>query len=593
MPDETMEPHIIHPVTMDACTQLFIVAIGDLIDQGTFAEIMLPRTLVGNNVNEPEAEINCHVVCKEISHNSIHHDMTGWSAGATMPEFRIWQYQTVLLERPAPKARHYQQPWTFMWKSDVSMMEPQGTTDYLRQACDKGARNREQNAKDLSNSLNKVVAILVHRALSSIQELRSPPPPHIERYLFWLQETRRRLPMDSGSLKKQDKLIQDGASTSVEGELMSCVASPLDSIINGEVDLFHLLSQDGLKPVVPAVQELLRAYGDICGHQTGGLKVLEVGSGDGASTKAFLPGLAGSMYTYTDISTTFFAKAQKTLAQWADSIDYRKFDITQDFQSKIWRRIHLTSYALQNLKSLLTKSGKLVLVEICKMDVLLPLVLGLHRGWWPSKEETRKAGPLQSATWWSKTLKASGFYKVELSIGDSATTTRSERTLMIAGVAGPGDDADQSSGIQAPPILVKPPQSSSQVNGIAEALSTSLAPPGNECTIVDILGVAHNAELRGKICIIIDIQGGLLSHMSNDLMANFRHLFNSCKEMLWVHGDDQSDPNAALITGLIRAVRWEQDFRQQNLVTLEIGHGHNPRKPFNVSREYINMNLKQ
>lgn len=65
------------------------------------------------------------------------------------------------------------------------------------------------------------------------------------------------------------------------------------------------------------------------------------------------------------------------------------------------------------------------------------------------------------------------------------------------------------------------------------------------------------------------------------------NLFNSCERMLWVRGDDRSDPNAALITGLIRTVRWEQDFRQQNLVTLEIGHRHNAQETITrISRIY-------
>ncbi|KAJ5184528.1 Acyl transferase/acyl hydrolase/lysophospholipase [Penicillium cf. griseofulvum] len=606
MPYEIMEPHIMHPVTMDACTQLSIVTIGDLINQGTFAEIMLPRSikelwLASKIVNEPGAEIDCHAVSKRISHNSVHHEVTAWSAGATMPEFRIWQYETVLLERPVQKGRHYQQPWTLMWKPDVNLMEPQETIDYLRQASDNnGTRKREENAKDSSNDLDQAVAILAQRALFSIQSSASSLPPHLEKYLAWLQEMYHHLPKNSDSSENQDELIQHAASISVEGELMSCVASHLDLIINGKTDLFHILSQDGLLERFYAenqsslrIQELLRAYGGIYGHQAGDLKVLEVGAGDGASTKAFLPSLATSLYTYTDISTAFFAKAQRSLAAWADSIEYRKFNITQDPSEQNLEAssfdlilavdvVHAApdaSYALQNLKSLLKESGKLILVEICKTDVLLyPLVFGLNPGWWLSEEETRQAGPLQSATWWSETLKVSGFSEVELSISDSATTAISERTLMIAGIPGPGADIEQSAEIQAAPMIVTAPEPSPQVSEIAEILSMSLASPGNRCTIVDILNVIHNTDLGGKICIVMDTQGGLLSRMSNDLMINLQHLLKSCGGILWVREDDRSDPNAALITGLIRTVGWEQDFRQQNLVTLEIGHGHNAQQ---------------
>ncbi|KXG50576.1 Acyl transferase/acyl hydrolase/lysophospholipase [Penicillium griseofulvum] len=604
MPYETMEPHIMHPATMDACTQLSFVTIGDLVNQGTFSDIMLPRSikelwLASEIVNKPGAEINCHAVSTRISHNSVHHEMTAWSAGATLPEFRIWQYQTVVLERPAHRGRDYQQPWTLMWKPYVNLMEPQETIDYLRQACDNnGARKREENAKVLSNDLDQVVAILAQRALSGIQALSaSSLPPHLQKYLAWLQEMHHRLPKNSDSSEKQDDLIQHAASISVEGELISCVASHLDLIINGKTDLFDILSHDGLLERFYAenqssqrIQELLRAYGDIYGHQAGDLKVLEVGAGDGASTKAFLPSLAASLYTYTDVSTTFFAKAQRSLAAWADSIEYRKFDITQDpseqnFEASSFDLIlavdvvHAApdaSYALLNLKSLLKESGRLILVEICKTDVLLyPLIFGLNPGWWWSKEETRQAGPLQSATWWSETLKVSGFSEVEVSIGDSATPAISERTLMIAGISGPGADTKRAAEIQAAPMIVTPPEPSPQVKEIAETLSMSLASPGDKCTIVDILGVTRHTDLGGKICIVMDTQGGILSRMSNDLMINLQHLLKSCGGILWVREDHRSDPNAALITGLIRTVGWEQNFRQQNLVTLEIGHGHN------------------
>ncbi|KAJ5385627.1 Acyl transferase/acyl hydrolase/lysophospholipase [Penicillium concentricum] len=468
MPYETMEPHIMHPVSLDACTQLAIVAIGDLINQGAFAEIMLPRSikepwLAPQIANEPGAEINCHDVAKIISHNYIHHDVTALSAGATMPEFRIWQYQTVLLERSAYKGHHYQQPWTLVWKPYVNLMEQQETIDYLRQT-----------------------------------------------------------------------------------------------------DLFHFLSRDGLLDRFDAenqssqrIQELLRAYGDIYGHQAGELKVLEVGAGDGASTRAFLPGLATGRTSRSKI--------------------WSSYDLILGVD--VVYAVPGASYALQNLKSLLEESGKLILVEIGKMDVLLyPLIFGLNPGWWLTKEESRKAGPPQSAGWWSETLKASGLSEDELSIGDSASTVISERTLMIAGIPGPGGNVKQYSEIQAAPTIVTPSQPSSQVHEIAETLSTSLASPDNRCTIVDTFSVTHHTDLEGKICIIIDIQGSILSCMSNDLMANIQYLHKSCGGILWVRGDDQLDPNAALITGLIRTVGWEQDFRQQNLLTLEICHGHNAQE---------------
>ncbi|KAJ5833983.1 Acyl transferase/acyl hydrolase/lysophospholipase [Penicillium robsamsonii] len=68
------------------------------------------------------------------------------------------------------------------------------------------------------------------------------------------------------------------------------------------------------------------------------------------------------------------------------------------------------------------------------------LVSGLNPGWWLSKGESRKADPLQPAAWWSEILKVSGCSEAELSIGDSATTAISERTLIIAALLGPVRD---------------------------------------------------------------------------------------------------------------------------------------------------------
>jgi DNA-binding MarR family transcriptional regulator len=44
--------------------------------------------------------------------------------------------------------------------------------------------------------------------------------------------------------------------------------------------------------------------------------------------------------------------------------------------------------------------------------------------------------------------------------------------------------------------------------------------------------------------------------------------------------------------GLIRTVRWEQDFRQQNLVTLEIGHRHNAQETITRIRSQELKRLK-
>ncbi|RYO89820.1 hypothetical protein DL766_005136 [Monosporascus sp. MC13-8B] len=85
----------------------------------------------------------------------------------------------------------------------------------------------------------------------------------------------------------------------------------------------------------------IAAYMDVAAHKNSGIRIIEVGAGTGSSTSLVIEVLScqgkykGSSprydhYDYTDISPSFFAKAQKQYADRADRMQFRTLNVERD-----------------------------------------------------------------------------------------------------------------------------------------------------------------------------------------------------------------------------------------------------------------------
>ncbi|MFG0255832.1 MAG: SDR family NAD(P)-dependent oxidoreductase, partial [Rhodopirellula sp. JB053] len=158
-----------------------------------------------------------------------------------------------------------------------------------------------------------------------------------------------------------------------------------------------------------------------------GLRVLEVGAGTGATTRAILNELPHDRceYVYTDVAPGFLSAARRSFAEY-HFLDYRVLDIEQDPTSQGFADslnkfdiviaanvLHATAdlaITMRHIRSLIHPQGHLVVLEGTEPSRWLDLTFGLTPGWWRFTDtDLRPEYPLISSQGWSRLLDAEGF----------------------------------------------------------------------------------------------------------------------------------------------------------------------------------------
>ncbi|GKU15242.1 unnamed protein product, partial [Fusarium langsethiae] len=160
------------------------------------------------------------------------------------------------------------------------------------------------------------------------------------------------------------------------------------------------------------------------------MRLLEIGAGTGGATAHALPAIDGafSMYTFTDISTAFFDKAEEKFKDYSGRINFKALDMNTNIEEQGFTEssydvvmagivLHATGDvegALRNIRRLLKPGGRLVAFENISNDaVRLGIGMGGFAGWWSGAEYGRPWGPMLTLEQWHEALKRSGFTGVD------------------------------------------------------------------------------------------------------------------------------------------------------------------------------------
>lgn len=294
-----------------------------------------------------------------------------------------------------------------------------------------------------------------------------------------------------------------------DGELMLTgrCARQLTEALRGEVDPLQLLfpggslseiekvykdspSARGYNSLIQAaVSELLEDYP--AGRK---LRILEIGAGTGGTSSHLLPHMPANhtVYTFTDISPLFVAKAEEKFADYP-FVEYRTLDITGDLLAQGFEDhqfdlivaanvVHATPdlrRTLDQVKQLMASDGQLLLLEGTRATRFGDLTVGLTDGWWSFTDtELRPSYALMERHKWLDLLADMGF----------------EETTAL-----PDDD----SAIQAV-ILARGPRIAADVETAVSPFATQ---PGNWFIFADVEGVGQNLakllQSRGQFCVQI------------------------------------------------------------------------------------------
>lgn len=222
-----------------------------------------------------------------------------------------------------------------------------------------------------------------------------------------------------------------------EVELLSRCGPRLAPVLRGEEDPLRWLFPDGDLSLTTALYErsphnvrmnalVAQTVTGLCEGLPPGrvLRVLEVGAGSGATTRALRSLIeAGRLhYHFTDVSPLFLERARSSFGDLAGMthglFDLERDPAVQDLPDPGYDLIigancvHATRRlpeALAHLHTLLVPGGMLLLVEATAPQRWADLTFGLLEGWWRFDDAIRQDYPLLEPMAWGKALQAAGF----------------------------------------------------------------------------------------------------------------------------------------------------------------------------------------
>ena len=257
------------------------------------------------------------------------------------------------------------------------------------------------------------------------------------------------------------------SSPDVEEELLNRVGSNLTAVLKGTIDPLALLLENSLISRMYSEDRTIRnCYSHLIIYLKGvifknpNMKMLEIGAGTGGLTVPFLQSIASDgklplyIYVFTDISSGYFKDARQKLATWADQIQYKTLDIgegpaKQGLEEGSFdlvlasNALHVTKNvdeALMNARRLLKPRGRLVFIETTRLQLFTSMTFGVLPGWFlgrrtditallPSKgailinrterHDGREDTPMLSTEQWHEHLLRSSFAGVDLAKSDN------------------------------------------------------------------------------------------------------------------------------------------------------------------------------
>ncbi|CAG8028853.1 unnamed protein product [Penicillium olsonii] len=430
----------------------------------------------------------------------------------------------------------------------------------------------------------------LRQMLKSVPETElSSLKPHHQQFYRWAQSTIEQVgPAEALTF---DTLERNRAANGA-GALAFKVGEMLPQILRGKADaLTVLLEDDGIGAHYRDLDALHEAYANasVCvdkmGHQNPELNIIEIGAGTGGATTPILNSLGGGEpgstprfghYTYTDISPGFFEKAKAKFENWDHLMTYRTLDISADptgqgFHNGVYdvvvacNVLHATSdigQTMANIRALLKPGGKVLLIEET-VSKARHFPFALLPGWWLASDKFRNSGPLLTVDGWHSVLRETGFSGLDLCLEEYPGASFQAGCLMtstasapLIGPANPGD------------IVILGTESIGSLSALSLELGLQDMTGVSPITATD----SDAVDVTGKWCIFLGgMDRSILSHMTAERFQALQRLLSRARGLLWVVRHSKTDLEslgANMAIGLARTVRSETGLQ---FATLDLG----------------------
>jgi hybrid polyketide synthase/nonribosomal peptide synthetase ACE1 len=303
----------------------------------------------------------------------------------------------------------------------------------------------------------------------------------------------------------------------------------------------------------------------------------KLGAGTGATTATILPAIEHSFgsYTFTDISSAFFAGIRAEFAPHQSKMIFKTLDIEkpaadQGFTDNSYDVViaslvlHATrnlETALENVRKLLRPGGFLVILEVTDNTPLrLGLIFGGMPGWWLGADDGRKLSPCISIGNWHNLLEKTGF-------SGTRTMAHHSNHVPVPLSVIVGQAVDERVKLLLEPLGTRLPlltHASLSIIGQTEAsreLAAALHRHYDEINIIPSLEnvMLANLPVSASVVCMLDLEAeSVFEDFSETRLAALQAIFNRSKTVVWVMAGAQADnPHKNIFIGFQRTIALE------------------------------------
>ena len=590
MPGKFMQPHVVHPATLDAVIQAGLPLFQQHSVRGSVMLTLIGELFISSEmINSPGQELQ--VICN-LAHTSPH------STGLSVAVFQVEQdgEERCVLTLDSGEIR-------VVGESQSTVQQHASDTAFKLQwgidSCSVTAEMLESVKVPLQSDeagispAEKVrlgslaCARYIDSAVNEMQS-RNLTVKDDHRVYWWtlLQEF---VGSEAGqqliqlSPKSKQDLDDLTSKLGVEGEAIARFGPQLVALLSGQTDPLTLYLKDDLLFRVYHSDEVARPnryladYVKTLTFQRRDLKILEIGAGTGGTTFQVLQACSPNgesfceEYMYTDISSGFFEGVRTSkLKKWTHLLKFQTLDLEQNpaeqgfeacsydlvIAANVVHATRLLKKSLEYINRLLKPGGHIGLVEVTRATPYLNMTFGATLGWWAGVDEGRTRSPLQSTAQWDDQLRRTGFSGVDLAAYDLPEPERHCAFLLSTATSVENLINDTASGLLK---IINAVPTMHPASSFTHRLVDSLSEKGLHASVWD-WKIDFASEAEGPYVIVESSQRPLLTQSSSQEFEFIRLLLSKEATIYWIslgNGTDYLSPDNALVAGLSRSARNE------------------------------------
>ncbi|KAI6355345.1 copper-binding transcription factor [Pyricularia grisea] len=446
---------------------------------------------------------------------------------------------------------------------------------------------------DLFTSIERVAYFYMRHVDREIGKDRSRLAAHHVRFLEWVDHMCGRV--EQGTLphinRKWDYDTRDDIlkiiakyPDSIDLELMHAVGENLCSVFRGEMNPLEPMVKNNMLNrfytdalgMSPYTEDLARMVEHIT-HRYPHMNILEVGAGTGGATKVMLRKLkdAFASYTYTDISSGFFADAREVFKAHESKMVFKTLDIEKEIADQGYEEnsfdlvianlvVHATAdldETMARLRRLVKPGGYLVLLEITNNDPLrFGFIFGPLPGWWLGGEDGRVHSPCVEVEWWDRVMKRSGFSGAEIvtphhSLGPLSvimTQAVDDRVRLLKEPT----TADYKEFTIDPERLTIVGGASQLAKGLEQLLKSHYQTVTWIPNLEDVS--SQSLPVMGSVLSLVELDEPLFKDMTVQTLEGFKLVFQQSRSVYWITcGASGANPYSNMAAGVARTVGLE------------------------------------